>query len=55
MLEAVPSLVIGVVIYVLLPSHPLEANMLTESERELVHLKVMQQVAPTHNKPCAWD
>jgi hypothetical protein len=40
LLEAVPSLLIGVVIWCWLPSHPLTAWMLTPAQQELVHLKV---------------
>jgi hypothetical protein len=40
LVESLPSLVIGGVIWCWLPSHPLTAWMLTPSQRELVHRKV---------------
>lgn len=40
LLESVPSLIIGLVICVWLPSHPLTAWMLTPHQRELLHMKV---------------
>lgn len=39
-IEAIPSLLMGVVIWCWLPSHPLTAWMLTPRQRQLVHQKV---------------
>lgn len=45
LLEAIPSLVMGLVIWFLLPSTPLTAWMLTPQQRELVHRRVSGRVA----------
>lgn len=40
LMEAIPSLLIGALIWCLLPSHPLTAWMLMPAQRELVHSRV---------------
>lgn len=51
--EGIPSVILGMVTYWLLPSHPLwDAWMLTPQEREMLHLRVSDALLGKGNGCC---